>query len=151
MSNATPLKGVGLRAAMVFSPLVLLVTPTFGPPGNWLSSLLSPLTHPMSGLVGMPGYPVEGFFFQAEDGIRVGTVTGVQTCALPILVERDLRLVFAEGLERVFRNAEALARHVVDAPHFRGLGDVDVAEFLGHGRAFYSGPEIGRASCRERV
>src|SRR6516164_9931863 len=26
----------------------------------------------------------EAFFFQAEDGIRVGTVTGVQTCALPI-------------------------------------------------------------------
>src|SRR5689334_13617637 len=25
-----------------------------------------------------------GFVFQAEDGIRVGTVTGVQTCALPI-------------------------------------------------------------------
>src|SRR5207245_4564066 len=25
-----------------------------------------------------------GFFFQAEDGIRVATVTGVQTCALPI-------------------------------------------------------------------
>src|SRR6266481_9970520 len=24
------------------------------------------------------------FFFQAEDGIRDGTVTGVQTCALPI-------------------------------------------------------------------
>src|SRR5207245_7581315 len=25
-----------------------------------------------------------GFFFQAEDGIRDATVTGVQTCALPI-------------------------------------------------------------------
>src|SRR5437660_5633982 len=29
------------------------------------------------------------FFFQAEDGIRDGHVTGVQTCALPIL--RDIR------------------------------------------------------------
>src|SRR2546427_1013290 len=28
------------------------------------------------------------FFFQAEDGIRDLTVTGVQTCALPILPER---------------------------------------------------------------
>src|SRR5688572_32975730 len=28
------------------------------------------------------------FFFQAEDGIRDLTVTGVQTCALPILKER---------------------------------------------------------------
>src|SRR5688572_26743781 len=27
---------------------------------------------------------VEGLFFQAEDGIRDLTVTGVQTCALPI-------------------------------------------------------------------
>src|SRR5699024_11977036 len=29
---------------------------------------------------------VVGFFFQAEDGIRDRNVTGVQTCALPILV-----------------------------------------------------------------
>src|SRR6266481_8242119 len=29
------------------------------------------------------------FFFQAEDGIRDGTVTGVQTCALPISLRRD--------------------------------------------------------------
>src|SRR2546430_1574533 len=28
--------------------------------------------------------PEYGFFFQAEDGIRDLTVTGVQTCALPI-------------------------------------------------------------------
>src|SRR5437868_11245882 len=27
------------------------------------------------------------FFFQAEDGIRDRNVTGVQTCALPILIE----------------------------------------------------------------
>src|SRR5215211_8975265 len=27
---------------------------------------------------------VDGFFFQAEDGIRDHCVTGVQTCALPI-------------------------------------------------------------------
>src|SRR5437868_12925091 len=29
-------------------------------------------------------YLPERFFFQAEDGIRVRSVTGVQTCALPI-------------------------------------------------------------------
>src|SRR5437763_12504651 len=28
------------------------------------------------------------FFFQAEDGIRDTSVTGVQTCALPILIEQ---------------------------------------------------------------
>mgnify|MGYP007026272066 CR=1 FL=1 len=31
------------------------------------------------------GGGVGGFFFQAEDGIRDYDVTGVQTCALPIL------------------------------------------------------------------
>src|SRR5690625_6943409 len=31
------------------------------------------------------------FFFQAEDGIRDGHVTGVQTCALPILILRALK------------------------------------------------------------
>src|SRR6267143_5561388 len=31
------------------------------------------------------------FFFQAEDGIRDGTVTGVQTCALPIWRRRRRR------------------------------------------------------------
>src|SRR5690348_17539208 len=30
------------------------------------------------------------FFFQAEDGIRDGRVTGVQTCALPISIETRL-------------------------------------------------------------
>src|SRR5439155_6970839 len=33
------------------------------------------------------------FFFQAEDGIRDGHVTGVQTCALPIFISN-----FKEGL-----------------------------------------------------
>src|SRR2546430_10918629 len=31
------------------------------------------------------------FFFQAEDGIRDLTVTGVQTCALPILLHPERR------------------------------------------------------------
>src|SRR5258708_20382997 len=33
------------------------------------------------------------FFFEAEDGIRDDLVTGVQTCALPILAERACRQV----------------------------------------------------------
>src|SRR2546422_4406558 len=32
------------------------------------------------------------FFFQAEDGIRDVAVTGVQTCALPILVKQALTI-----------------------------------------------------------
>src|SRR5690625_7462145 len=31
----------------------------------------------------------DGFFFQAEDGIRAGHVTGVQTCALPIFLAQN--------------------------------------------------------------
>src|SRR5947209_10166393 len=34
----------------------------------------------------------ESFFFQAEDGIRDIGVTGVQTCALPILPQRKIRI-----------------------------------------------------------
>src|SRR2546430_15894749 len=36
---------------------------------------------------------MEFFFFQAEDGIRDLTVTGVQTCALPIYLESIGRYV----------------------------------------------------------
>src|SRR5260370_36892060 len=35
------------------------------------------------------------FFFQAEDGIRDSSVTGVQTCALPILLQSSEK--FAEA------------------------------------------------------
>src|SRR6266508_3961242 len=38
------------------------------------------------------------FFFQAEDGIRDGHVTGVQTCALPISATDES--VYLEGLQR---------------------------------------------------
>src|SRR5437016_9730537 len=38
------------------------------------------------------------FFFQAEDGIRDWSVTGVQTCALPILLHHLQRS--GEGCER---------------------------------------------------
>src|SRR5699024_11626223 len=38
------------------------------------------------------------FFFQAEDGIRDRNVTGVQTCALPILFHRQHHLVDGESV-----------------------------------------------------
>src|SRR2546426_12678671 len=40
------------------------------------------------------------FFFQAEDGIRDYKVTGVQTCALPILQRRAARHADGEGVVR---------------------------------------------------
>src|SRR6266542_5170546 len=45
------------------------------------------------------------FFFQAEDGIRDATVTGVQTCALPILDAGRLQSLLAE-LARAVRPRE---------------------------------------------
>src|SRR5207245_7232792 len=64
----------------------------------------------------------ESFFFQAEDGIRDATVTGVQTCALPIWFFRSKRLA---------------------APPSHDYSKES------HGRR--PAAEIGRASCRERV
>src|SRR5689334_24163860 len=45
------------------------------------------------------------FFFQAEDGIRDGTVTGVQTCALPILP-------WSQDDVGIGQNFEVIAAHV---------------------------------------
>src|SRR5688572_11162268 len=59
-------------------------------PVDWLrlygAKLLETMVH-SSWMVVLLGV----FFFQAEDGIRDLTVTGVQTCALPILVPRPVR------------------------------------------------------------
>src|SRR5690625_6273443 len=49
------------------------------------------------------------FFFQAEDGIRDGHVTGVQTCALPISTV-GIPFYFADGIERIV-NLEGLTHH----------------------------------------
>src|SRR5689334_24575116 len=40
------------------------------------------------------------FFFQAEDGIRDGTVTGVQTCALPICRDDGRKIEMPERIRR---------------------------------------------------
>src|SRR2546430_1408994 len=51
------------------------------------------------------------FFFQAEDGIRDLTVTGVQTCALPILLRRarERRSISAAARRRAGRDAPRAA------------------------------------------
>ena len=68
------------------------------------------------------------FFFQAEDGIRDWSVTGVQTCALPI--------------------------SMAGIPLFNGfLSKEMMLEEASHTDWFNSAyaVQIGRASCRERV
>src|SRR2546430_8049376 len=91
---------------------------------------------------------VAHFFFQAEDGIRDLTVTGVQTCALPISLAWGLCNLLIGLLGNLRRAGQRIAdralqlldgwqaeQHVIDAEAAQ-LEPVD---------------EIGRASCRERV
>src|SRR3989475_3191834 len=67
-----------------------------------------------------PDKPVDAFhlvffFFQAEDGIRDLTVTGVQTCALPIsMIPASLKAPLASHLNRV------KAQHDADLAAGRG-------------------------------
>src|SRR5690606_41139644 len=78
------------------------------------------------------------FFFQAEDGIRDFHVTGVQTCALPILTTTDVTdhhyapddapepMIRLEGVGKTYPGSDIPAVESLDL-------------------------EIGRASCRERA
>src|SRR5207248_4939511 len=65
------------------------------------------------------------FFFQAEDGIRDRTVTGVQTCALPISdVFRGPALLWFDGSEALQRRSGQRKRKVAVRG---GGGDLDFA------------------------
>src|SRR2546430_16735295 len=79
------------------------------------------------------------FFFQAEDGIRDLTVTGVQTCALPISPPPS-----PDGGSRRARRASAACPRVLAPRRVRGRSSRRRAR--GHGRR-----EIGRAAWRGRV
>src|SRR5256885_8349401 len=69
------------------------------------------------------------FFFQAEDGIRDYKVTGVQTCALPISLHRQIsagtadillsKLAPAEVVQSCFRE-EILRKRQSSVAHVRG-------------------------------
>src|SRR5207249_7091768 len=92
--------------------------------------------------------------FQAEDGIRDRNVTGVQTCALPILrahghaAAGDAALAQARDWLAGRSAAEAASEEhrlrVALVSYIAGrLADAQ--------RQFQLLAEIGRASCRERV
>src|SRR2546430_8814198 len=88
------------------------------------------------------------FFFQAEDGIRDLTVTGVQTCALPIL---EALLPAFELLDFIYSGKPQAPDHYANNIH--GYGAVLGSPVTSFDRLDLAleGVEIGRASCRERV
>src|SRR5690625_8046315 len=85
---------------------------------------------------------VYSFFFQAEDGIRDGHVTGVQTCALPI------------SIPALMAGTGPRPRHQCWDGHVGRTGGALLAGASGdrvrRARRRPLGAEIGRASCRER-
>src|SRR5256886_12592040 len=89
------------------------------------------------------------FLFQAEDGIRDLTVTGVQTCALPIYYfEVQFPLVVVQlGL---FSHPMAFYRLVALVYNFTVILHLFCRLTWLELIAILPG-EIGRASCRERV
>src|SRR5258706_10292158 len=86
------------------------------------------------------------FFFQAEDGIRDWSVTGVQTCALPISHERRTTLIDRGTGSEDGALARGRLAGQSTAPH----GDNGPVRCFLWFSTCASG-EIGRASCRERV
>src|SRR5258706_5656207 len=85
------------------------------------------------------------FFFQAEDGIRDWSVTGVQTCALPI--SRGRAYVYEPRVTEQDCVAAASGSFVQRV--FGGALKPMLVHFIEQRRL--TRKEIGRASCRERV
>src|SRR5437870_13187429 len=81
------------------------------------------------------------FFFQAEDGIRDGHVTGVQTCALPIS---------NDPLPPHEPTSESLRRQTNRIPPFEEKGSGTFSRNGPEGASQKRYLKIGRASCRER-
>src|SRR2546430_9992464 len=86
------------------------------------------------------------FFFQAEDGIRDLTVTGVQTCALPIL---PLAQTITGVLGVSNGDSAFVTARTACAGTTRRMASARAASARSATTATRS--QIGRASCRERV
>src|SRR2546427_6142884 len=88
------------------------------------------------------------FFFQAEDGIRDLTVTGVQTCALPISTTTAATPnATAPGPTQGRRPGRATIPRATLVAVSSGRSSVTAEGSV----AARARTEIGRASCRERV
>src|SRR5260370_27754539 len=97
---------------------------------------------------GLRRLAIQPFFFQAEDGIRDSSVTGVQTCALPIYLYTIAVLIDKPDVRQVAAALNSL------------LNNMDLYKTLQSNCRKASGyfnwqeeekKQIGRASCRERV
>src|SRR5256886_11496460 len=89
------------------------------------------------------------FFFQAEDGIRDLTVTGVQTCALPISLRPERRRV-----PRTWETppAPVKAPHLDDYLTIVGAAELDELRFLARelkGKTRSEERRVGK-ECRSR-
>src|SRR5690606_41162247 len=93
------------------------------------------------------------FFFQAEDGIRDFHVTGVQTCALPILImppNERLRGHRDEEAIRALTHPEPVPVIEPDMA-LQGIHHISgITDDIDRAHEFYEAAQIGRASCRER-
>src|SRR5437762_7573163 len=90
------------------------------------------------------------FFFQAEDGIRDTSVTGVQTCALPIFTEVYMGMRPGEE-KRTEQFLRSLEFYPVTWEIARTAGRLYNQWRLKGLTLALSDVKIGRASCRERV
>src|SRR5205809_4295188 len=88
------------------------------------------------------------FFFQAEDGIRDVAVTGVQTCALPIL--RSLNEIAPQDTTIAVVGGGFGSLLVYTTAVFLGFRPEQLAVYGENPHAVSTYQQIGRASCRER-
>src|SRR5436190_19235075 len=94
------------------------------------------------------------FFFQAEDGIRDHCVTGVQTCALPILVARVV--LFAAVTDSIgTQSVPWVASHMTPSDRYYGLAH-DRDSFFRPIRASWDslgmaafGPAVAPETCEQ--
>src|SRR5437762_7770914 len=97
--------------------------------------------------------PPVRFYFQAEDRIRATSVTGVQTCALPIFPAEHADWVRADPIlnyVRVLTGRNDLTRDQALALDRKANEAMAAARKYAEASPFPAPEKIGRASCRER-
>src|SRR5207253_4148828 len=91
------------------------------------------------------------FFFQAEDGIRDGHVTGVQTCALPIWMKRCISPEsFTSWMTSRRYACSVQPKSLSWTPMTRAMTQLAIFEGITRLASSRLSRQIGRASCRER-